>query len=126
MSSSSSEAEVDALFPVKYVDRKSMHRKYLFDVDGYIVRGVHDEPLNLYHPALKEYINTGYVTFIYDVHREYRYIVRSKIQHDRFKRERVIGSSRPNRMYHIYPDDDSTTVPLLQPKPRRPPPPRTS
>lgn len=116
----SQSSDFEDLYPVAYRAHKSLHRAYLFDVDGYVVRGDFNEPVNLYHPAIKDYIADGKIRFIYDVSKEYRYIIVSSEQYKRFQRERVMGSKLRSKLYHIYPDHDSTTVPLLTPRPKRP------
>lgn len=89
-----------------------MHRKYLFDVDGHIVRGFYGEPVNLYSKGITFYIAQGYIRLIYDLTREYRYIVVDEEQYHRFQQEREIGSTSKDRVYHVYPDDDTTLLPL--------------
>lgn len=91
-----------------------MHRRYLFDVDGNIVRGTNGGPLNLYSPAIRDYVDQGAVRFIYDLPREYRYIITSPQQMKRFRLERERGSRLKQRIYHVYFDQDATVVPLLQ------------
>lgn len=104
-------------YPIKYHHERSLYRKYLRDVDGRVVRGDHGEPLHLYAPNIRDYIESGQVRFIYDLPKEYRYIVTSQEQYHRFQKERAVGSPYKNKYYFIYPDDD-TTMYALHPKRR--------
>lgn len=103
-------SETQDRYPVYYSLQRSLYRKFLFDVDGRIVRGAFGEPINLYSPAVRDYITSGHVRFIYDIPNEYRYIVISEEQYYRFQKERVIGSTQRGKTYYVYPDDDATSL----------------
>ena len=101
-----SESTEPPRYPVRYVDRCSLYRKYIYDVDGKVVRGKDWKPLSVFSREIRERIIGGYVRFIYDLPNEYRYIITSHEQYARFQFERKYGSLYPFKYYHVYVDDD--------------------
>ena len=92
--------------PVKYLDRCSLYRKYIYDVDGKVVLGKEKKPVSVFSPEIKELIVRGNIRFIYDLPNEYRYIITNYEQYVRFIYERRHGSFNPHKYYHVYVDDD--------------------
>jgi hypothetical protein len=93
-------------FPVKIFDRCSIYRKYIYDVDGRIVRGREDKPISVFDPEIKELIICGRIRFIYDLPSEFRYIITNQEQYYRFRYEREHGSLNRFKYYNVYVDDD--------------------
>ena len=97
----------DIRFPVCLLHRGSMHRAYLFDVDGKVVRDDVGQPLSLYSKNITDYVKNSRIRFIYNLPKEYRFIVTSRAQYLRFKYEQKHGSLVPRRQYHVYYDSDA-------------------
>ncbi len=97
-------------YPVKLRHAGSLHRMFLWDIDGKIVRDNNGKQLNLYSECIVDYIACGSIRFIYDVSKEYRYIITSENQYKRFQNDRKFGSTDPHCCYHVYYDSDATPV----------------
>ena len=97
-------------YPIKYNHAGSLHRLYLRDVDNNVVRDDYGKQLNLYSKDIVDYIACGRIRFIYDIKKEYRYIITSDHQYRRFQYERVFGSTNVNDYYSVYYDSDATPV----------------
>ena len=102
--------DVPLRFPVKLKHAGSLHRMFLRDVEGRVIRDDNGRQLNLYSDNIVDYIACGRIRFIYDVSKEYRYIITSEHQYRIFQSERTLGSIDPHCCYHVYYDSDATPV----------------
>ncbi len=106
LSIATEQSEPAQRYPVRFLDRCSLYRKHLFDVDGKVILGKYLRPVSIFNPEIKELLVSGRVRFIYDLTNEYRYIITNHQQWCRFLHERKHGSTQERKYYHVYVDDD--------------------
>lgn len=104
----------DIRYPVTLIHRGSMHRSYLQDVDGKLLRDDYGLYLNLYSKHLTDYTKNKRIRFIYNLPKEYRFIITSTEQYNRFKFEIQNGSLLPNKKYCVYYDSDTAPASILR------------
>lgn len=96
----------EELFPVRIVYHHNRYAGHLYDVDGNILRGETGEVLNVFKEELKDMMIEKKIRFLHYLTKEptYSYFIVDSEQLGRFHLERLEGSKKPNKAYHVYPD----------------------
>lgn len=93
-------------FPVRYVYHHNRYAGILYDVDGDVLRGDSGQILNVFKEELKDMMVEKKIRFMHYLTKEptYSYFIVNAEQLGRFHLERMEGSPKENKSYHVYPD----------------------
>jgi len=99
-------------FDIKLSHVGSLYDSFLRDVDGNRIKAKSGKDLSLYTSEIRLYVANREVRFIYDVSREFRYIITSEEQYNRFRSDLCNGSPDAGTQYYVYFDADASLLPI--------------
>ena len=100
-------------FRIRYTRHTTTYGKTLYDVDGRPILDEHGNRLNLWTPALKDYLAKGQVKCIHVCMQRpgYRFFVVNEQQRQEFVDSRDRGWMPYDTPYHIYEDEPGVMLP---------------